>query len=72
MRETQTVSLYFTEKEVLEALKMWCCRHKPNSANHFERKSMMEFVDRKENNDGELAVMFDGEIELENFTSPTF
>ena len=72
MRETQMVSLYFTEKEVLEALKMWCCHHKPNAANHFERKSMMEFVDCKENNNGELAVMFDGEIELENFTSPTF
>lgn len=72
MRETQMTSLYFTEEEVLQALKMWCCRHKPNSANHFERKSMMEFVGRNENNDGELAVMFDGEIELGNFTSPTF
>jgi len=51
---------------------MWCYRHKPNSANHFERKSMMEFVGRKENNDGELVVMFDGEIESGNFTSPTF
>ena len=61
MRETQMVSLYFTEEEVLEALKMWCYRHKPNSANHFERKSMMEFTECR--TETELVVLFDGETD---------
>lgn len=72
MREAHMVSLYFTETEVLEALKMWCSRYKYDAVKHFERKSMMEFVDRNANNNGELAVMFDGEVESEILTGVTF
>jgi len=61
MRETHMTSLYFTELEVLEALKLWCSHNRSASVPHFERKSMMEFTDR--GTETELAVLFDGETD---------
>lgn len=61
MRETHMTSLYFTEIEVLEALKLWCSHNRSASVPHFERKSMMEFTECR--TETELVVLFDGETD---------